>query len=227
MKLSCTFRYTPLRAAAASAALVLVVCASIQPAAAQRYNDSANDSAQWTIQTPVPDSIPAIVDRPAVPRRACTGDDRFTCQGECRDVFAEEYHNCYSICLAKHCTQPTPTVNPIENREGQRACLEENSQRCDRTCVNENTDNKEACRRDCLSSKCPGVSRVDASREAMSPGSTQCKRCRGENERRCARRCDRVQRSDQRFESALSGMACEQMCISTTCGPSCAIPGGM
>ena len=157
----------------------------------------------------------------------CNGDDRGACQDECREVFGNDFHRCFTDCLSGRCVDNSKLSKQdlAHEKDDQQACLTEESARCNEECYGRS--DKISCRRDCLKSHCPNAGRYDTAMESNSPGEVKCRRCREENNRKCVVRCRAANRMQSVGGAIVAGMGCEEMCYATSCGADCVkiLPG--
>jgi len=155
------------------------------------------------------------------PLRDCDTTDKANCATECRGYFDKDYFRCSKECLAKICQQSKP--EDPDNQMQAIACLEDESPACVTDCVKGVADNLQLrCRLDCLQRRCPNSPALTRSKEANSPGTIKCERCKLQNQRDCRDFCAlSAGPLTPGLSAGMGFMACNKLCLQTACGSIC------
>ena len=159
---------------------------------------------------------------PAV--KECSAAELEQCATECRGSFDQDFFNCQHKCLKPKCNVPDPEASPTVDKEQEEIlCLQDESPGCQEDCksVNEST-RASRCRLDCLQRRCPRAPAALRGKEAASPGTIKCDRCKQEHQRDCRDICavSAGALSTSPFAGA-GAFGCIKLCLQTTCSDSC------
>lgn len=158
-------------------------------------------------------------------RRYCGKEDSRRCSEQCRSYFDGAFHRCREDCLADRCVQKRETKkSEADEQDDSRFCIELESETCVKNCAAEDNSARRArCRRECLISRCPSALRSDASKEAMTPGSVACERCKEKVKELCKQSCLGGMAAGGSNYNGLVGFGCNIACTKAQCASSCPV----